>query len=598
MPSRRSRIALVFASIFAVILPGLAATGSAAAPGGRSDEDRMIARLIEDMTLEEKVGQMFYTYGYGQTVDDSDPAMVQANQDTYGVDNLEQLIDRYHLGGVIYFAWSNNVNNPEQVAALSNGVQRVMQEQPAQIPALISTDQEQGVVVRIGEPATQFPGNMALGAARDPRYARRAAVITGEELRAMGVNQNMAPVADVNVNPENPVIGVRSFSSDPDLVEQLTQAQVDGYQPNVGATAKHFPGHGDTNVDSHTGLPVIDHTLEELNTIDLPPFQAAIDARTASIMTAHIVVPALDDSGRPATLSEPILGGLLRGEMGYNGVVVTDALNMEGVREMFGDDRVPIEAIKAGADMLLMPPEFDLAYNAVLDAVEGGEISEARIDESVDRILRMKARLGLFEDPFVDEAEIPEVVGTPRNLRVADRVTDKTVTLVENDAGVLPLEPGSGMNALVTGWGVTTTETLAGYIGERGLTTEVYETGLEPSADQIAQAVARSEDKDIIVVTTNKAWAAIPQQDLVNALIDTGKPVVVLAVRDPYDIAYFTDAETYIATYSYAKVSLAATTRVLFGEVDPSGLLPVDIPVAGDPGTILYPFGHGLSYGN
>jgi beta-N-acetylhexosaminidase len=577
-----------------LLVPMLSA--GASPEGGRGEDEAFIRKLMKGMTLEEKVGQMFMTYAYGQSSDDSDPAMVAANQDAYGVDNFEQLIDEYHLGGIIYFAWSNNVNNPTQIAGLSNGIQDGALSQPSEIPLLVSTDQEQGVVVRVGPPATQFPGNMALGAARGAPNARTAAEITGRELRAIGINQNFAPVADVNVNAQNPVIGVRSFGSDPALVSKLSAAQVRGYQyRGVSSTAKHFPGHGDTNVDSHTGLPVISHTREELETIDLPPFEAAIDRGIDAIMTAHIVVPALDDSGRPATLSKPILTGLLRKRLGFDGLIVTDALTMEGVREMFGDERVPIEAIKAGADVLLMPPDLDLAYNAVLEAVEDGEIGEGRINQSVHRILSLKLKQGLFENPYVDVDEVSSRVGTPEHLAVADEITNKTVTLVKNDDGVLPLQPGP-RDVLVTGWGVSTTQTLAAGIAERGATTEVYETGNNPTASQRQTAAAKAATKDLVVVSSQRAWASTQQQDLVDDLLATGTPVVVLAVRDPYDIAYFTEAPTYVATYSYSPVSLGAATRVLFGEVDPTGKLPVSIPTAEDPDTELYPYGHGLSY--
>ncbi|MGH2716936.1 MAG: glycoside hydrolase family 3 protein [Thermoleophilaceae bacterium] len=582
---------------WAVLLACALAAAAAVAPGasaGRDDDDQdRLMRKLDRMSLEEKVGQMFMTYAYGTSVDQADPR----NQSTYGVDSFRQLIERYHLGGIIYFAWSDNVKDPRQIAGLSNGIQKVATSSGTGVPALVSTDQEQGLVVRVTEPATQFPGNMALGAARYPGLARSAAAVTGEELRAMGINENFAPVADVNVNPENPVIGVRSFSSNPGLVASLTEAQVRGYQrEDVASTAKHFPGHGDTSVDSHTGLPVIDHAREELDRIDLPPFAAAIDAGVESIMTAHIVVPALDDSGRPATLSRPILTDLLRREMNFDGVVVTDALTMEGVREMFGDDRVPVEAIKAGADLLLMPPDLDLAYRSVLEAVRSGEISERRIDRSVYRILRLKERLGLFEQPFVKESKVAKVVGNSDHLAVADDVTERTVTLVKNGAGTLPLAADSGKRALVTGWGASTTARLASQVRERGLPAEVYETGASPSDAAIAGARAAAERNDLVVAVTNRAWSSPAQQRLVGELVASGKPVIVAAVRDPYDIAHLSGVDTYVATYGYAGVSVRALAKVLFGEVNPSGKLPVDIPAAGDPGTTLYPFGHGLGY--
>lgn len=595
--THRRRTASAVVLLLFVVLAALGGPG--AALGKRTDRDMEggLRTLLASMSLEEKVGQMFVTYAYGDTIEDSDPAMVAANRQDHGVDNGRELIEKYNLGGIIYFTWSNNVNDPLQIANLSNEVQEVATNHGAKVPAIISTDQEHGIVVRVLEPATQFPGNMALGAARKASYARLAAEITGKELRALGINQNYAPVADVNVNPANPVIGVRSFSSRSSLVSSLVGAQVRAFQTKkVASTAKHFPGHGDTDVDSHTGLPVINHTLAELDAIDLPPFRRAIDRGVKSIMTAHIAVPALDDSGHPATLSKPILTGLLRQEMGFNGVVVTDALTMEGVRELFGDDRVPIEAIKAGADQLLMPPKIDLAYNSVLDAVSSGEISEMRVDRSVMRILRMKQHLGILQDPFVDEDAVPEVVGIPAHLEAADAISERTVTLVKNEASILPLRAEGGEDVLVTGWGETTTATMADRISQRGLNTEVFETGETPSDATIEAATTKAESRDLVVVSSMNVGPSSPQQELVKALIDTGVPVIVAAVGNPYDIAYFTEADTYAATYSYQPVSIEALTKVLFGEVDPTGKLPVDVPTAEDPDEVLYPFGYGIGY--
>ncbi|QYJ16829.1 Beta-hexosaminidase [Rubrobacter xylanophilus DSM 9941] len=607
----RLRYAMVGVTLLALVL-GVAATGAARsgkdAPSGGAGERRVVERVLHRMSLEEKVGQMFVTYAYGDSVEDTDPEMVAANREAHGVDNFRQLIERYHLGGIIYFAWSGNVENPHQIAGLSNGIQRAALGSGAGVPMLISTDQEQGVVVRVDEPATQFPGSMALGAGRSTDDAYTAAAITGEELRAIGINQNFAPVADVNVNTRNPVIGVRSFGSDPDLVSGMTVAQVNGYQrQNVAATAKHFPGHGDTDVDSHTGLPVINHSREELEEIDLPPFQAAIDEGVDSVMTAHIVVPALDDSGRPATLSRPILTGLLRREMGFDGVIVTDSLGMAGVRQQFGDERVPVEAIKAGADMLLMPPDLDLAYNAVLDAVKSGEIKKHRIDESVRRILILKLRRGLFQNPYVDESKVDEVVGIEEHHAAADAISNRTVTLIKNDASLLPLRQNTGAKVLITGAGGypgspadgaerSTLNSFATAMEEFGVETEVYETGTNPDASRRSTAVAKAQNSDLVVVTTNKAWTSGNQQQLVKDLLATGRPVIVAGIRDPYDIAYFTEAQTYLATYSYKPVSMEALARVLFGAVDPTGKLPVTIPTADDPNAVLYPYGHGLSY--
>lgn len=418
----------------------------------------------------------------------------------------------------------------------------------------------------------------------------------------MGVNIDFAPDADVNVNPLNPVIGTRSFSSHSDLVSTMVSAQVHGYQDDgrISATAKHFPGHGDTATDSHTGLPVITHTRAQWDAIDAPPFKAAIAAGVDVIMSAHLLVPALDPSGDPATLSKPILTGILRDELGFKGLIVTDSLAMQGVRDKYGDAEVAVRAVLAGADLLLMAPDMDTAYNAVLAAVRSGRISHQRLDDSVRRILTLKYQRGIVRNPYVDPAAVTSVVGTPGHLAAADAITDKTTTVVKNDAEALPLAV-AGTKVLVTGYGVSTTQTLSDGLAARGAKVTVQQTGSAPSDAAITQAVTAATANDIVVVTTMKAWDTTVtdpragQQRLVKQLLITGKKVIVVAVRDPYDIAYFTDAPTYVSTYSYSPVAIASAVRVITGEVTPTGTLPVDIPVAGDPATPLYPFGYGLS---
>jgi beta-N-acetylhexosaminidase len=412
----------------------------------------------------------------------------------------------------------------------------------------------------------------------------------------MGITQNFAPVADVNVNPANPVIGVRSFGSDAGLVAGMTAAQVRGYEDDAGisSTAKHFPGHGDTAVDSHYGFPIITHTREQWETIDKPPFQAAIDAGIDAIMTAHIQVPALDDSGDPATLSKPIITGILRGEMGYSGVVVTDSLGMQGVRDKYGDDRVPVLALKAGVDVLLNPPNLAVAYQGVMDAVASGELTEARLDESLRRILDLKWRNGVVQDPFVNTKKVMNTVGTSGHLARAQEVTDESPTVLEND-GTLPLS-AAGTDVLVTGYGEATKQTLAADVRRRGATARVAATGTNPTAAQIDNAVVQARSSDVAVVLTMNAATYARQAELVRALQGTGTPVVVAAVRNPYDIAEFPDVPTYVATYSYKDVALESLTRVLFGEVAPAGKLPVDVPGKDDPSHVLYPFGAGLTW--
>ncbi|HEU4331174.1 MAG TPA: glycoside hydrolase family 3 protein, partial [Lapillicoccus sp.] len=435
--------------------------------------------------------------------------------------------------------------------------------------------------------------------------ARRSAEVIGTELAAVGVTQDYAPVSDVNINPNNPVIGIRSIGGDPGLVSELASAQVTGYHAGgVSAVAKHFPGHGDTGVDSHFGLPEVTHTLEQIHQIDLPPFRADIAAGVETIMTAHVVMPAIDP-GVPATMSHKVLTGLLRDELGFNGLIVTDALDMAGATATYPPNVAPVKAMLAGADQLLVPPQMDTAYGAVLAAVRSGEISSQRLDDSVYRILLHKFRHGLFDNAQVDPAAAPQIMGAPQHVADAQAITDRTTTLVKNDAGVLPLATGP-RKVLVAGWGVGTTQAMATALTARGATTQVRESGTTPSAAAVTAAVAAAQDADLVVVSTNNAYAvdastgqptaaAAAQTRLVKALLATGKPVVVTAMRNPYDVASFPEAATVLDTFGYTTHQVESLVRVMFGQVNPSGKLPVSIPRADGSG-VLFPFGHGLRY--
>ncbi|MFE7759498.1 glycoside hydrolase family 3 protein [Streptomyces sp. NPDC057418] len=608
MHHRTSRRTLLTATAATAVA---AATGVVAVPGAAqasgTSTDSRLKRLIARMSLEEKVGQLFVMRVYGHSATAPDQADIDANLSEIGVRTAAELISTYHVGGIIYFAWAHNTRDPHQIAALSNGIQRAGLAGPTPLPLLVSTDQEHGIVCRVGEPATLLPGAMALGAGGSRSDARAAGRIAGAELAAVGINQNYAPVADVNVNPANPVIGVRSFGSDPDSVAGLVAAQVKGYQgAGIAATAKHFPGHGDTNTDSHTGLPYIHHTREQWAELDAPPFRAAVAAGIDSIMTAHIVVPALDPSEDPATLSRPILTGILREELGYDGVVVTDSLGMEGVRTKYGDERVPVLALQAGVDQLLNPPNLSVAWNAVLEAVKSGEISVARVEESVLRILRLKAKLGLFRDPYVTARGVDRTVGVPAHLAAADRIAEHTTTLLANTGSLLPLSRRSHRNLLVVGAdpaspsGTTgpPTTTLAGAFEELGFTATVLSTGTAPSQAKIAEAVAAAQGKDAVIVGTYNVSATSSQRTLVSALAATGVPVVTVAIRNPYDIARLagTGYTASLATYSWTDVELRAAARVIAGRAEPEGRLPVPVQRADAPTQTLYPVGYGLSY--
>ncbi|PXY31202.1 glycoside hydrolase family 3 protein [Prauserella muralis] len=567
-------------------------------------EDRASAwarRTLRGMSLEEKVGQLFVADVWGKAAHEAHPG----NQAKYGVGTPAEVVSRYHVGGVIYFNHSgtDNIDDPAQLARLSNGLQRAALRAEPRVPLLISVDQEGGRVTRIAGEATEFPSAMALGAGRSAADAAATAAIGGAELRAMGIAQDFAPVADVNSNPLNPVIGSRSFSSDPALASEFVSAQVRGYEDSgrntetVSASAKHFPGHGDAATDSHTGLPVIDRTEQEWRQTDLPPFRAAVEVGVDSIMTAHITVPSLDPSGNPATLSRPIITGLLREELGYDGVVVTDSLQMQGVRELHPDAEIPVLALEAGVDQMLMPPDLDIAIQGVLDAVRGGRLTEQRIDASVERILELKYTRGVVAKPLVNERAVGRTVGTPRNLSRVQEIADRTTTVLRNDAGLLPLT--GRRDLLVTGW---SRPDYPGYpaapvaaLAAALPSARALPTGTNPDAAAIDEAVRAAGDAGTVVVLTNNLRGSQGQIDLVNALLATGKPVVAVSVQEPYDPGY-ADVPTWVATYDWRSVTMTSLARVLLGEIPPRGALPVNVPAGDDAGTVLYPFGHGLTW--
>src|SRR6478752_1214192 len=360
---RRGRlpVRLLVLGLCLAVLAGFGPTAAAGGDPGHSGDAPyrgQVISLMRHMSLEEKVGQLFVIEVAGRDANSVSDTAKGVNQRLFGVDTPAQAIAKYQPGGVIYYTTRNNDDNigdPAQVATLSNGLQTAAMAQPSRIPLQISVDQEGGALVaRFGPPATQMPGNMALGAGRSAADARRSAEV--------GVTQDYAPVSDVNINPNNPVIGIRSIGGDPGLVSTLAAAQVAGYHAGgVSAVAKHFPGHGDTGVDSHFGLPDVTHSLDQIHQIDLPPFRADIAAGVDTIMTAHVVMPAIDP-GVPATMSHKILTGLLRDEVGFDGLIVTDALDMAGATATYPPSVAPVQAILAGADQLLVAPQMDTAY--------------------------------------------------------------------------------------------------------------------------------------------------------------------------------------------------------------------------------------------
>lgn len=544
-----------------------------------TDVDRQVDDALARLSLEQKVGQLFVTHVYGADAEHPSPEEAARNRQVYGCDTGADVVRRYHLGGVVYLGWAGNLAMPAQVAALSNGLQRAAVDAGEGVPLVVATVQEHGAVARLAPPFTELPAGLALGASASATHAEHAATVSGRELRAVGVNQVYAPAVDIAADPRA-VAGVQSYGSDPELVARMGAAQVRGFHDaGVVATARHFPGRA--------GHAVADCTRQEWEDLDAVPFRAVVEAGVDAVMSGHVVVPALDIDRVPTTLSAPILAGLLRDELGFDGVVVTDSLALQGVRAMYPDERVPVLALLAGADQLLMPPNLDLAYRSVLDAVRVGELTEERLDRSVERVLRMKYARGLAEHVAVDESGAEAVVGAQRHLDSALHITDRTITVVRDDDGNVPMDP-AWQAVLVVGCGTNAAECLSDVLAQHCGWTCAVDAGALPGSEETKVAVARAKHHDVVVVLTGDApdgavdEAAAGRRALVSALLATRTPVLVVAARDPYDVAYHPDAPTCLVTYSDSRTSMRSLARVLVGEVEPLGTLPVAVPTGRD----------------
>lgn len=521
-------------------------------------------------SLKEKIGQLFVFGFHG----------------TEPTEQIQALIREYGIGGTIYF--SRNVVDAQQVHELSGNLQRIASD-AGKPPVFVAIDQEGGMVARLVEGVTLMPGNMALGAASEAEGARETARVCGEELRKLGVTMNYAPCIDVNNNPDNPVINVRSYSDRSEVVAELGAAAVQGYQAaRIAATVKHFPGHGDTSVDSHHALPVLLHDRARLDAIELKPFRAAIEAGTDCIMTAHVCLPALDPSGVPSTLSQPVLTGLLREELGYDGIVVTDCLEMSAIDEFYGPGPGAVQALRAGADMVLVSHTYEkqlAALEAVASAVESGELAMDRIDEAVGRVMALKEKLAL-DEPLLPWEDARREIATEDNQAVAARWSEASVTLVKNEGGLLPLSkaartlvlwpdivPVSVADEMLSGQG-----TLGDFLGQ-------FHSNLVERRLSDRHALAELDTFEQIVVVTYDASKHPLERDIAREVVKlAGDRTVAVSVRNPLDLLLYPEVLAYIAVYECRPLALAAAAKALVGELIPQGKLPLDI-------SSDYPFG-------
>jgi beta-N-acetylhexosaminidase len=513
----------------------------------------------ETESLERKVGQLMSVAFHGTRITSA----------------LEAMIRERGIGGVILYA--ENFTDASSLAKLIEDLGRIAREAKV-APLFFEIDQEGGPVIRVGKGATILPGQMALAATADPERSVRTAVnITATELRAIGVNWNFAPVADVNDEPANPVISNRSFSSDPVRVSSLAAAAVRAYDAaGFLCCAKHFPGHGSTTVDSHTGLPRIDVDRASLDRVALAPFRSAIAAGVPAIMTAHIVVPALDPTpDLPVTLSRPVLTGLLRASLGFNGLIVTDDLEM-GALKSIGQSAAGLAALQAGADYLLF--RFDESaqiegHRRIVEAVRTGALSSARLDESYKRVLDTKRKFGILDGRR--DGQVPDLAV---NARTALDLARASVTLLRN-RDVLPLRgrafavsPANPDISVVPGQ-----PSLGAALAEKRRDTIVETMTLHPSASEIERLVAAARPADVAVVGTTNLFAYPEQVELVRALART-KRVAVVALRGPYDVLSVPEIPAYLCAYDGRGPSLTATAEILVGERKPQGSLPAAVP--------------------
>lgn len=492
---------------------------------------------------------------------------------------------KYHPSGISLFR-SLNMGTPVQVKALTEALQQLARELKLP-PFIIATDQEGGQLMAFGD-GTPLPGNMALGATRSAELARQAGEVLGREMAALGINVNYAPCADVNINPQNPVVGIRSFGEDPNLVGELAAAMVEGIQSQgVAATVKHFPGHGDTASDSHHGLGTVPHSRERLHAVELTPFRSAFKADAKLVMTAHLGITSIDgDDAPPATLSSNIINGLLRRNLGCAGVVITDAMDMHAIRqgELLREDS--LRAAQAGADLLLMtsdPQDHARAYEALLQGAHDGLLSTTDLETSVTRITNLKSWLAENKtSPGLN------VIQCAEHMQIANEIAERSITLVRDEKKYLPVRLGENKRiAVITTvpQDLTPADTssyiqpkLAESIREYHAKVDDFKISLSPTEQEIDSVLKQIDDYDLTIVGTINAYSEENQAEFVRQLLKTEKPVIVIAMRLPYDLTVFPEAPTYICTYSILEPSMRAAAKAVFGFREMTGCLPVSIP--------------------
>jgi beta-N-acetylhexosaminidase len=570
------------------------------------DGERWAEKTLRKLSPEEKVGQLFMVWVRAEFLNVASPEYLQ----------LRDTMRKYHLGSfAMTVRWDPPFlyrNEPYEAAVLLNRLQ-----QDSKLPLLIAADFERGLSMRL-HGATEFPHAMAFGATGNPEYAEAFGRITAQEARAIGVHWNFFPVADVNSNSANPIINTRSFGEDPRQVGDLVAAYIRGARSNgMMTTAKHFPGHGDTSTDSHLGVAQVTGEMARLQSVELPPFRKAIEAGVDSVMVAHVTVPALDaQPDRVASTSPAIVTGLLKEQLGFKGIVVTDALDMAGLTRLYAAHigRAAVDAFKAGNDLLIIPADLDASYQAVLEAVKNGEISPVRLDASVLKILKAKAAVGLNKERLVNIEKLSEVIGEPDNVALGQHIMDDAVTLVRDNGKLLPLKRMGTVEGglpyqkgeevrnrlvvvvLVDDVRADAGRTLENQIRAREADVNVMYVDsriVDGMSSGVLKAVDEAQTVIVAVYAVPVAGRAVQGangltnsvslpdasaallQEILNRVKDK---TVVLAMGNPYVAQSFPAIQNYVCTFSNVSIAEVSATKALFGEIAIHGHLPVTIP--------------------
>ena len=581
-------------SFAAAILAVTTLAGAQASRALDKEAERWVHATLKKLTVEEKVGQMIVSSFHSNFM----------STDSSEFEELVTAVHEQKVGGFHVFGGSERIppvllnttygavtlGQPYVAASIINRLQAI-----SPVPLLNTADFEAGVGFRIAG-ATAFPRLMAFGAARDERLAEEAGRVTGEEARALGVHVNFAPVVDVNNNPRNPVINTRSYGEDPQAVGRLAGAYIRGLQAaGVSATLKHFPGHGDTDVDSHLGLPIIRHPRERLDQMELVPFRAGVAAGADAVMTAHIEMPALDATPKtPTTLSQPIIQGLLRKDLGFGGLIYTDSMGMAGVSQMYSPGEAAVRAVSAGNDVILHSPNDRLAFEAVVEAVKSGKIPEAQINTSVERILRAKARAGLHRNKVVNLDAISNVLGTRRNRAVAEEVSQRSITLLRDTNSQVPLKLPRDAQILYLSvldypgnWGISApSRTFIPELRKRwpNVTSVELSDRTTPSEIELVRAMAARHDAVIASVFVRASSAsgrmdlAEPLTRLLGGFVRGKRPFVTVFFGNPYVASFIPDLPAVMLTYDFYDQAEASAVRALAGEAAIGGRLPIELP--------------------